>query len=82
LLGLVDQSLKLTNNGNHVSKLSVPICSGLMILKSIELGCWHEAITNASMIEVEKELVCCDDIKNWSQNINKVNKHKENFDYS
>ena len=66
LLGLVDQSLKL----NHVSKLSVPICSGLMILKSITLDCWHEAITIASMMEVEDELVCYDDIKNWEQNIN------------
>ncbi len=69
MLGLVDQSLKLTNNDYHVSKLSVPICSGLMILKSITLDCWHEAITISSMM-VEEELVCYDDIKNWEQNIN------------
>jgi HrpA-like RNA helicase len=59
LLGLVDQNLKLTNKGNLVSQLSVPICSGLMILKSIEFGCWQEAITIARMMEVmevEEEL--------------------------
>ena len=52
ILGLVKQNLNLTNNGNLVSKLSVPICSGLIILKSIELGCWHDAITIASMYVV------------------------------
>jgi len=82
LLGLVDQKLKLTNNGNHVSKLSVPICSGLMILKSITLDCWHEAITIASMMEVEEELVCYDDPTNWQQNCSYVNKQKEYYDRS